>query len=88
LAGLLWTRDLPERRDLYLTTYNKHKRKKPMPPAVFEPTIPASKRLQTNTVDREAADCSKNLAKDYVEEKERIFCLPFGKCSNVHDVVF
>jgi len=30
------------RRDLYLTTDNTHKRQASMPPAGFEPTIPAS----------------------------------------------
>jgi hypothetical protein len=32
------------RRDLYLTTHNTHKRQTSMPPAGFEPTIPASER--------------------------------------------
>jgi hypothetical protein len=41
-------------RDLYLTTHNTHKRKAPMPPARFKPTIPASKRPQRHTLDRAA----------------------------------
>jgi hypothetical protein len=32
------------RRDLYLTTHNTQKRQTSMPPARFEPTIPASER--------------------------------------------
>ena len=40
------------RRDLYLTTYNTHKRQTSMPPAGFETTIPASGRLQTHALDR------------------------------------
>jgi len=40
------------RRDLYLTTNNTHKRQTSMPPAGFEPTIPASERPQTHTLDR------------------------------------
>jgi hypothetical protein len=39
------------RRDLYLTTHNKHKRHKSMPPVGFEPTIPASPRPQTYALD-------------------------------------
>ena len=35
------------RRDLYLTTHNIHKRH-PLPPAGFEPAIPASERRQTH----------------------------------------
>ena len=37
--------ELPaRRRDLYLTTHNTHKRQTSMPPAGFEPVIPASLR--------------------------------------------
>jgi len=36
------------RRDLFLTTYNTHKRKTSMPPAGFEPTLPASEWPQTH----------------------------------------
>jgi hypothetical protein len=39
------------RRDLYLTTYNTHNRQTSMPPAVCEPTIPASERPQTYALD-------------------------------------
>jgi hypothetical protein len=42
------------RRDLYLTTHNKHKRQTSMPPMGFEPTIPASERPQTYFLDRAA----------------------------------
>ena len=35
------------RRDLYLTTHNTHRRQTSMPPAGFDPTIPASQRPQT-----------------------------------------
>ena len=42
------------RRDLYLTTHNSHKRQASMPPAGFEPTIPASERPQTHALDRAA----------------------------------
>jgi hypothetical protein len=42
------------RRDLYLITHNTHKRQTSMPPAEFEPTIPASERLQTHALDRAA----------------------------------
>ena len=41
-------------RDLYLTTQNTHKRQTSMPPAGFEPAIPASERPQTHAVDRAA----------------------------------
>jgi hypothetical protein len=39
------------RWDLYLTTYNIHDRQTSMSQAEFEPTIPASKRPQTHTLD-------------------------------------
>jgi hypothetical protein len=42
------------RRDLYLTTHNTHKRQVSMPPAGFKPIIPASKRQQTQALDRAA----------------------------------
>jgi hypothetical protein len=40
------------RRDLYLTTHNTHKIETSVPPAGFEPAIPASERLQTQALDR------------------------------------
>ena len=36
------------------TTHNKHKRRKSVPSAGFEPAIPAIERLQTDDVDRTA----------------------------------
>jgi hypothetical protein len=39
------------RRDLYLTTHNIHNRQIPMPPAGYEPTIPAIERTQTHALD-------------------------------------
>jgi hypothetical protein len=42
------------RRDLYLTTYNTHKRQTFMHTAGFEPTIPASELPQTHAIDRAA----------------------------------
>jgi hypothetical protein len=39
-------------RDLYLTTHNTHKRQTSIPPAGFEPTIPASELSQTYALDR------------------------------------
>ena len=40
------------RRDLYPTKHNTHNRQTFMPPARFEPKIPASDRPQTHTLDR------------------------------------
>jgi len=34
-------------KDLYLTTHNTHKRNTSIPPAGFEPAIPASEQPQT-----------------------------------------
>ena len=42
------------RRDLYLTINNTHKRQASMPPAGFEPAIPASEEPQTHALDRAA----------------------------------
>ena len=41
-------------RDLYLTTHNTHNRQTSMPPAGFEPTIPASHWPQTHALDHAA----------------------------------
>ena len=41
-------------RDLYLTTNNTHKRQTSMPPAGFEPEIPASERPQILALDSAA----------------------------------
>ena len=40
------------RRDLYLTTHNARNRQTFMPPAGFEPVIPATERPQTAALDR------------------------------------
>jgi hypothetical protein len=50
---LLWTRDQPD-ANLYLTTPNSQKAHTSMPPAGFEPSIPASDRPQTHALDRAA----------------------------------
>ena len=42
------------RRDLYLTTHDTHTRQTSMPPAWFQPAVPASERPQTHAVDRAA----------------------------------
>ena len=42
------------RRDLYLTIHNTHKRQTSMPPAEFEPSIPAGERLKTYALYRAA----------------------------------
>jgi len=39
------------RRDLYLIIQNTHKRQTSMPPARFEPTVPASERSQTHVLE-------------------------------------
>jgi len=41
----------PSQRSLSETTYNIHKRQTSMPPAGFEPAIPASERSQTHDLD-------------------------------------
>jgi hypothetical protein len=50
------------RRDLYLTTHNTHKRQTSVPPAVFEPTVPASERPQTHVLERTAT----RIGKQYI----------------------
>jgi hypothetical protein len=52
-VGPLWTSDQPDTEtSLYLTT--QHSRQTSMPPAKFEPTIPASERPQSHTLDKAA----------------------------------
>jgi hypothetical protein len=48
-------------RNLYLTTYNTHKRQTSMSLAVFEPTLSASEWPQTHTLDRVATAISIQL---------------------------
>jgi hypothetical protein len=50
------------RRDLYLTKHDSHKRQTFLPPAGFEPTTPASERLQTHSIDRTATGISRHLS--------------------------
>jgi hypothetical protein len=53
-----------QRRDLYLTTHNTHKRQTSMPPAVFELAIPASKWPQSCALDHAATGIGKNNLQD------------------------
>ena len=43
---------LTRHRDLYLTTHDTNNRQPSMPPAGFEPAIPASERPQSHVLDR------------------------------------
>ena len=47
-VGLLWTSDQLFADSATYTTHNKHKGRKSMTPAGFEPVIPASERPQTH----------------------------------------
>jgi len=49
------------RRDLYLITHNTYKRQKYMPPARFDPAIPASEWPQTHALDRAATRICSNV---------------------------
>ena len=53
-VGLLPDEGSAPRRDLYLTTYNTHKKQASMHPAGFDPAISASERPQTHALDRAA----------------------------------
>jgi hypothetical protein len=53
-VGLLRTSDQPDAHTS-TTTHNTRKRQTSMPPAGFEPTFPASERLQTHYLDRAAS---------------------------------
>jgi hypothetical protein len=44
------------RRTLYLTTHNIHKRQTSMPPAGFEPVIPAGDLSHTLALDRSSTN--------------------------------
>jgi hypothetical protein len=74
-------------RDLYLTTHNTHKRQTSMPPAGFEPTIPASERLQTHVLDRAAILCNWLVKQtEYIKVAPDVSkCL--GVCSSSHGCV-
>jgi len=54
------------RTDLYLTTHNTQTRQTSIPPAGFEPTIPARERLQIHTLDSAATGIS-NKNKPYTQ---------------------
>src|SRR5215470_11060971 len=61
------------RRDLYLITHNTHKRQTSMPPAGFEPAIPASEGPQTHASDRAATGIGKlYLTIKNLESAERV----------------
>ena len=53
-VGLLWTSDQPITETCTWQTHNTKNRHTFMPPAGFEPAIPADDRLQTHALDRSA----------------------------------
>ena len=57
-------------RDLYLTAHNTHERKTSMPPARFEPAIPANERPLTHALDRTATGIGTAVA--YINTKSSI----------------
>jgi hypothetical protein len=64
------------RRDLYLTTHNNLKGQIFIPPAGFEPTIPASERPQTQVLDRastETGNC--NIIARYYILLSTVYCV-------------
>jgi hypothetical protein len=64
--------------DLYLSMFNTHKRQISMPPARFEPAIPASERPQTHAFVRAATGiCNTFLY------RQNIFDIPYGAFSIV-----
>jgi len=56
----LWTSDQPDPEN-YLTTRNTNKTQTSMPTAGFEPTFPASEKLQTHTLDRAVTGIGYNI---------------------------
>ena len=52
--GLLWTSDQPNAETSNSQHTPLNKRKTSLPPAGFEPAIPASERPQTHALDRSA----------------------------------
>jgi hypothetical protein len=69
------------RRDLYLTTHNTHKRQTSVPPVGFEPTIPASERLQTHSLDRAAI----GISSDGVRVVKYMSCV--GMCGSYNKYI-
>jgi hypothetical protein len=51
----LWTSDQPD-GEICTWPHNTYKRQISIPPAAFEPTIPASQRLPIHALDRAATD--------------------------------
>jgi hypothetical protein len=72
-VGLLWTSYQP---DLYLTTHNIHERQTSMPLAGFEPTVPASERPQTHSLDH----ANTGIASTLLLESIRNYSPPNLRC--------
>jgi len=64
---------LDRRRDFYLTTHNIYKREISLPPAGFEPAIPARRRPQNHTLDRVVTGTSKSNSRKYTLSA-KLFC--------------
>jgi hypothetical protein len=62
------------RRGLYLTTHNTNKRQTSMPPAGFEPAIPANERPQTHVLDQAANGIGAHTYRPYFSRTH-----PFSK---------
>jgi len=78
---LLWTSDQPD-ADLYLTTHNTHKRQTSKLLVEFEPTIPASKWLETHALDC-ATRTVHNLPLNYTTTETKLLftCITYHRAS-------
>jgi hypothetical protein len=77
--GLHWTSDQPDAQTCYRTTHNTHKGQTSMPPLGFEPTVPASERLQTHALDPAATGIGlKANSKVLLKDESWLLPLPPG----------
>jgi len=75
------------RRDLYLTTHNTQHKQTSMPPAGFEPTIPARERPWNHALDREATEMGMLLKYMAIIKREVIVALPWQHWPLIEDVM-
>jgi hypothetical protein len=73
---------LARRKYLYLTTHNTHNRQTSMPPAGFEPSIPASERTQTHALDSAATGIGEmSYNRLWLIPRSLQLCITAGKLS-------
>jgi len=77
---IVWARDQPERRDLYLTTHNTHKKEISMHPSGLETAMLASERPKIHALESAATGISSLMNTSMYTKKNPGYIKDYNRC--------